>query len=285
VTMMMVLSCQSRDEPLVCSAETPKQRFGDALEIPTQSGNYKLFGKGEEFGCVGLKWEGQTGAPPAFVVKFSADGKYQVRNTAGEFVDASLSASVAAGVQKFNVVFLISRENPKDLDCSGYVTRGIAGCFGDDNCLMGWRFSEVEVNGGSGTCSLCSQETCSAKDEDCDGKVDEGACGKVRNTNCTKVGNVDQNTPGCQDDTQECGCLVDEKDQVHVCVSTPGADPKPPLKWTLLSEVTKQCTGDVKILCGESSFFCEKCGETRVWRAAERIGDRCNISNFLQYQP
>lgn len=289
-------ACGGRTTPIVCSdaAQSPKAIFGAALQIPTPDGPYKLFQGGKEYGCVGLRWSGQAGDPPTYVVQYNPDGKYLVRDAGGTFSDASVSASVAAGVDKFDVYFFLSKESPDSIDCKGYLQRGLESCVSkvgaNAKCVLAWRIQGASMGGDNGTCRLCYREQCNGRDDDCNddgtgkGVDDAGACGSVLGQSCLYVPTVDAKTAGCDASTKDIKCLLDKGNEAYLCAGTV-AEPAA-LQWRKVSEVAAGCNdaNDGKsIKTGSKELLCDLCDSKRTFRLKD--GPRCAENAVVAYTP
>ncbi len=293
---MLAGACGGRTTPIVCSDATqgPKAIFGEALQIPTPDGPYKLFQGGKEYGCVGLRWSNQAGDPPSFVVQYNPDGKYLVRDGSGNFSDASVSAAVSAGVDKFDVFFFLSKESPDSIDCKSYVQRGLESCVSkvgaNAKCVLAWRIQGVTMGGDNGVCKLCYREQCNGRDDDCNddgsgtGIDDAGACGSVLGQSCLFVPTVDAKTAGCDANTKDIKCLLDGNNEAYLCAGTV-AEPTA-LQWRKVPEVAAGCNdaNDGKsINTGGKELLCDLCDNKRTFRLKD--GPRCAENAVVAYTP
>lgn len=298
VGLLLAGACGGRTTPIICgdATQSPKSIFGDALEVPTPAGAYKLFQNGQEFGCMGLRWTSQTGDPPNFIVKFTQDGKYLVRDASGNFSDASVTTSVPAGVDKFDVYFFVSKESPDTIDCRSYLQRGLDGCIArsgsNAQCVFAWRLKDVAMSGDNGVCRLCYREQCNGKDDDCNddgtgvGVDDAGTCGSILGQSCKYVATVDSSTPGCDANTKDIKCLLDQTNTAYVCIGTV-AEPTT-LQWRKIPDVAPGCTdaNDGKtLMVGAKEMLCDTCDGKRTFRLKEGAGSRCATTAILSYVP
>lgn len=274
------------NEPLPQLSCPMQEAFGKDLNIVSLSKGqtYKLFQKGgEEYGCMGIVWAGQTGTPPHFVTLLKQDGSYLVYDPATKqpVTQDKVGANIAPGVREVDVLLFIYDIPAKDaptMDCASLVKAGIAGCWANTSCLFVLHGAKIPLDRakGNGSCRVCQRELCNGKDDNCDlnGEIDEvtegqNPCGKILNVGCGYADKpVTSQTSGC-DGKQGCKCLVYGQ-QVYVCAGSSSDN----VQWMPIDEATKQCNKEAsetsaKYSCGNMPLICDLCDGNYSWRSSK----------------
>lgn len=276
-------SCGGREEPPDAGAECdPAKEFGTTGVVLPGKAPYKLFtSQKEEYGCMGIFWEGQTGSPPSYRTLIKKDGSYLIYNekTKNWGTNEKVYATVGSGVDFIDIMIFVYKVTAKEattLNCASLVKGGATGCWKNDQCLFAWKHEKVpmDATAGNGTCRICRREVCDGKDNNCDSakKADEvdaagnSACGKVLGTECGYSKDpVTTKTPGCSA-TSTCSCII-HKDQVYVCAGATSDK----VQWMPIAQAAAACTmkgvnDGAKFACGKMALICDECAGKPSWR-------------------